>query len=62
MCETKLLFSLIRLEEMTLLNFNRLSEQCTIIELQQCLEFIFMEDDFIHNEDLYQNNTDLLIL
>ena len=61
MCETKLLFSLIRLE-MTLLNFNRLSEQCTIIELQQCLEFIFMEEDFIHNEDLYQNNTDLLIL
>lgn len=51
-----------RLKEMTLLQFNRTMEQCTIKELQQCLECMSIEDDFIHNEDICQHALDLLIL
>jgi len=42
-----------RLSDMTLMQFGTTLEQSTIRQIQQAVECIIAEDDFIHNEDLY---------
>lgn len=42
-----------RLSDMTLMQFGTTLEQSTMKQIQQAVECIMAEDDFIHNEDLY---------
>jgi hypothetical protein len=42
-----------RLSDMVMMQFNTPLEQCTIKQIQQAVECIMAEDDFIHNEDVH---------
>jgi hypothetical protein len=42
-----------RLSDMTLMQFGTTLEQCTMKQIQQAVECIMAEDDFIHNEDVH---------
>lgn len=42
-----------RLSDMLMMQFGITLEQSTIKQMQQALECIIAEDDFIHNEDIY---------
>jgi hypothetical protein len=42
-----------RLSDMLLMQFGTTLEQSTMKQLQQAVECIMAEDDFIHNEDVH---------
>jgi hypothetical protein len=42
-----------RLSDMLMMQFGTTLEQSTIKQIQQAVECIMAEDDFIHNEDIY---------
>jgi hypothetical protein len=42
-----------RLSDMVMMQFNTPLDKCTIKQIQQAVECIMAEDDFIHNEDIY---------
>ena len=42
-----------RLSDMVMMQFNTPLEQCTIKQMQQAVECIIAEDDFIYNEDVH---------
>jgi hypothetical protein len=42
-----------RLSDMLMMQFGTTLEQSTMKQIQQAVECIIAEDDFIHNEDLY---------
>lgn len=42
-----------RLSDMTLMQFGTTLEQSTMKQIQQAVECIMAEDDFIHNEDVH---------
>jgi hypothetical protein len=42
-----------RLSDMLMMQFGTTLEQSTIKQMQQAVECIIAEDDFIHNEDIY---------
>jgi hypothetical protein len=42
-----------RLSDMVMMQFNTPLDKCTIKQIQQAVECIMAEDDFIHNEDIH---------
>jgi hypothetical protein len=42
-----------RLSDMVMMQFNTPLDKCTMKQIQQAVECIMAEDDFIHNEDIY---------
>jgi hypothetical protein len=38
---------------MVMMQFNTPLDKCTMKQIQQAVECIMAEDDFIHNEDIY---------
>ncbi len=42
-----------RLSDMLMMQFGTTLEQSTIKQIQQAVECIMAEDDFIHNQDIY---------
>jgi len=42
-----------RLSDMVMMQFQTPLDKCTIKQIQQAVECIMAEDDFIHNQDIY---------
>jgi hypothetical protein len=42
-----------RLSDMVMMQFGITLDKCTIKQMQQAVECIIAEDDFIHNEDVH---------